>query len=130
MIPRHVLRMLLQPPQAGDTAPKQHGGGGAHGVNATVRHALRSISASIDDHEEASSAAHTLVFLLPKVGVPACAGKLFVKLDADAPLSAALAGCWLVEFPTVVVLPGSDAAAYKIAATPAPEAAMPDNKWL
>ena len=72
------------------------------------------------------------MFLLQKVGVPACRGALWVEVAGDVPLRVALASAWILEFPTLHVLPREEVAArgYTLAASAGPEAAMPDNKWL
>jgi hypothetical protein len=72
------------------------------------------------------------VFLIQKVGVPACKGPLWLELPGEAALRQALAAMWLLEFPTLHVLPKAEMAArgYVLATGAGPEAAMPTNKWL
>ena len=55
-----------------------------------------------------------------------------MEVAGDVPLRVALASAWILEFPTLHVLPREEVAArgYTLAASAGPEAAMPDNKWL
>ena len=80
----------------------------------------------------APSPPSSVVYLLQKVGVPACKGPLWVELPGEVPLRQALSQIWLLEFPTLHILPRAELGprGYVLATSAGPEAAMPDNKWL
>ena len=137
---RHAISSLLQPR---DGAADQQRGGGAKGghhphVDAPTRHALRALTPLLAPPPPpplppaSPSPPSSLVYLLQKVGVPACKGPLWLELPGDVPLRQALSQIWLLEFPTLHSLPRAEleARGYVLATSAGPEAAMPDNKWL
>lgn len=131
---RDAIAKLLQPR---DMAQK---GGHQPQVDAPTRHALRMLIPLFapppppppPPAPPPPPPPAPAVFLLQKVGVPACRGALWVEVAGDVPLRVALASAWILEFPTLHVLPREEVAArgYTLAASAGPEAAMPDNKWL
>jgi hypothetical protein len=144
---RQALRTLLLPPQppshpaqnagkgtggaaAGvesNNAKRKRGEGGG-GVDAATRHALRHVIATLSP--EADGGDKELLFLLPKVGVPACDGALWVSLDPDVAMKHSLAGAWLVEFPALTIVLPPQAPSFTVTPHRGPEPAPKDNKWL
>jgi hypothetical protein len=67
---------------------------------------------------------------MEKVGVPAGASARWLRLRLGVPLRAALAGCWLLEHPTLHVALPSERDAFPLAAGPAPEPPPEGNRWI
>ena len=89
-------------------------------LSAASRHALRHV---IDE------AMQCRVFL-EKVGVPASTRERWVELDGVHSLKAALAGKWLLEFPTLHVALPAEAPLFPLAQHALPEAPPAGNVWI
>ncbi len=89
-------------------------------LDAAARHEARHVAETLP----------SVCFFLEKVGVPAASAARWTRLDGDAPLRTALAGKWLLEFPTLHVALPAECAAYPLAASDAPEGPPPGNAWI
>jgi len=89
-------------------------------LSAVSRHALRHVMDEVT---------HARVFL-EKVGVPASTRERWVELDTAHTLMAALAGKWLLEFPTLHVALPEEALLFPLAQHALPEAPPAGNVWI
>jgi len=131
---RDALRLHLAPPPP-PGAPRAKPALAA--VDAPTRHALRSLlsalSPSADGGETALAADSQPRFFLEKLGVPASQTARWLELAGCETLGKALGGKWLLEFPTLHVACGDQAAslAERLAADARPEAPPAEAaKWL
>jgi len=91
-------------------------------LGAPQRHDLRAVAEGLS----------RVRLFIEKVGIPSATAARWLELPPAQTLRLSLAGKWLLEFPTVHVAlrGGARESAFLLAASEAPEAPPPENRWL